>query len=349
MTTYQTRVLAAFLRVEDYFRQAGEDFFASPRNRELIPELSQIIRQLQELSPRQAKKTKQIPAANDAAVMALARELRDELLRVTRSCRALTDIAPELRAQFRMPRSPGLSALMKTARDFIRRTTPEVKALFLDTELPPDYLEIVSAKLKAIEEVMSQRSSVRKSRSSATSEVAAIFARGMTIMRKLDVAVRNKLTDPEALEIWRTARNVELLHRPPFKRRLNLPKEPNTALPVEEALEPQEESSAASEDQDLVIEPEFEDSEELAHSDSEELEPEPSEKPMEEPMEVRPEEPVKEPLEAELAPAETPVSSAEPTGASDLAEEQPAPKQGRKRQKPAPIDMQGDLFGGLNS
>lgn len=219
MTSYQLRILAAFSRTDEFFKSTGANLLTGPKNLELIAELGQILSKLQELSPVQKRKPEAVKG-NTQGIKRLADELRHELLKVARTARALEDEAPDLRARFAMPRSPGFSALRKTARAVIANSSPEIQKLFIEAELQPGYLEVISRKLQNFESELANKTDGRKLTTSATAEVAVNFRRGMAVLRKLDAAVRNRVDDRELLHTWRLARSVELLHRPVPKYRL---------------------------------------------------------------------------------------------------------------------------------
>ena len=221
MTSYQLRLLAAFSRTDQFFKSIGASLLSGPKNLELIKELEEIIGRLTQLSPSQ-KRNPRVVRNNLAAIKGLADELRHELLKVARTARALSDEAPELRLKFAMPRSPGHLALRKAAKAVIANSSQEVQNLFIQAELQPDYLEVIAQKLEKFEFELGNKADGRKLTSPATSEVATNFQRGMMVLRKLDAAIRNRVTDRLILDQWRLARSVELLHRPPPKYRSKL-------------------------------------------------------------------------------------------------------------------------------
>ncbi len=321
MTSYQIRVLAAFVRTESFIKQSGGgELFASPRNRGLTQELSLIVVRINELS--RLEDTKPKPASSQG-LNGLGRELRDELLKVTRTSRILEDEAPQLRSLFSMPRSPGFSQLLKTAREFIANTPPEVEALFIENELRPDYLQLIEEKLQRLESVMDKQSEGRKKRVSVTTEVRESFARGMSVLRKLDAAFRNKVSDPSSLDAWRIARNVELLHRPSSRRPR---KSVETPQPEITAL-PQDPVPAAPEPIAPVIEVD--------------------------PPEATPEgvPPVSDKEPEQVVPSEPEFEeSATPAGSEKEEEVEPAeaPKPARRRRVAVEKSMQEDFFGTLN-
>jgi hypothetical protein len=116
--------------------------------------------------------------------------------------------APKI-SEMRLPRQ-NISAprLASKARAMADRAE-QYKQVFLDEQLPEDFLEQLRAAADAVDTATLERNNSRANLVEATEGVDALIARGRSVMRVLDAMVAGQLLQrPELLRKWRFVKHV---------------------------------------------------------------------------------------------------------------------------------------------
>jgi hypothetical protein len=117
--------------------------------------------------------------------------------------------SPGLDKRFALPRGNNDQSLLTTARSFLAEA-PALKADFLRNELPADFLEKLSAQIQGFEQNIAAQNRSLGARVTATSAIRDASARGLSVLRQLDVLIRNKFNaDPATLAAWESASHTE--------------------------------------------------------------------------------------------------------------------------------------------
>ena len=147
---------------------------------------------------------------------------QDERAALRRQLGAITDTAqtigldfPEVKGSFRRPRpNTNDQTLLATARAFATAASP-LKPKFVEYDMPPDFLERLSASITNFEQAISRQNSGTGARVAANASLEETLKRGETELERLDTAVRNKFhDDPATLAAWESARHIERPRRP---------------------------------------------------------------------------------------------------------------------------------------
>jgi hypothetical protein len=135
--------------------------------------------------------------------------LLDEMRVLNRIARGLNKTEfPELREQFRMPRSRSFAGITAQARAFATNAAAQ-EAVFTDRGLPAGFVAAFTTKVDAAEEAVEARNTGLINRAGATAGLKAKGRRGVEILRELDgimgVALRN---NPVLFGAWKVARRI---------------------------------------------------------------------------------------------------------------------------------------------
>lgn len=110
---------------------------------------------------------------------------------------------------FRMPASPGETALLTAARLFQKNATPMV-AKFISYELPADFLTDLGDDITAIEAANKQQDTGLGEQTGGTGAIGVAIRKGLDATEQLDTIMRNKYArDPENLRAWLSANHTE--------------------------------------------------------------------------------------------------------------------------------------------
>jgi phosphoserine phosphatase len=221
----ERRAYEAFVRVDGFGESRSASFAAGSRGRELFAELKGIIAELVEQGEAQA--SQRSAAAQETAGRDAARKaLRASVEAIRRTAQALAFETPGLDKRFSLPRGNNDQALITTARSFLAEAEP-IKSDFMRNELPADFLDTLSTQIQNMGQHIAAQNRSLGARVAATSAIKSAVARGLAVLRQLDVVVRNKFAaDRGTLAAWESASHVERASR---AARL---KSPANAVPV---------------------------------------------------------------------------------------------------------------------
>ncbi len=138
-------------------------------------------------------------------------ELREDLAAIRSTAESISEAedTPEFEDQFRLPRSSSYDAWVTAARAFLKDATAH-KALFVEFEMPADFLDDLAADIKGFEDAQDTQAGGLGDQVGGTANLDALAMRGMTLRKQLQAVVRNKFRDDAAvLAEWETAQHVE--------------------------------------------------------------------------------------------------------------------------------------------
>lgn len=208
MTSTERRAYETFVRVDGFGESQSESFPAGSRGRELFAELKEVIAELS--GHAEAQVSQRSAAAQGTAQRDAARKaLRASVEAISRTARALAFSSPGVDKLFSLPRGNNDRALLTRARSFLADAAP-LKADFIRNELPADFLEKLTAQVQSFEQNIAVQNRSRGARVTATSAIKTAVARGLVVMRQLEVVVRNKFdAEPPTLAAWESASHTE--------------------------------------------------------------------------------------------------------------------------------------------
>jgi hypothetical protein len=153
--------------------------------------------------------------AGTSAKRAAYSDVREKMVAIRETARALEETIPGVSDKFRIPRGNGDQALINSARSFVSAATP-IKNEFLKREMPATFLEDLTAAIERFERAVNEKNANTEKRITATAAINESLARGVRMVRELDAIVRNKFrTDAATLAAWTSACHIE---RPPKKK-----------------------------------------------------------------------------------------------------------------------------------
>jgi hypothetical protein len=212
MKSTERRAYESFVRVDGFGESRSASFPAGSRGRELFAELKEVIAELSGHTEAQASQ-RSAAARGTAGRDAARKALRASVEAISRTARALAFSSPGVDKLFGLPRGNNDQTLLTTARSFLADAEP-LKADFVRNELPADFLEKLTAQIQSFEQNIAVQNRSRGARVTATSAIKDAVARGLVIMRQLDVVVRNKFgAEPPILAAWESASHTERVTR----------------------------------------------------------------------------------------------------------------------------------------
>ena len=136
-------------------------------------------------------------------------ELREDLIAISRTARAIAVEKPAFADKFRVPRNDNDQLLLSTARAFATDATPFVSE-FVRRELPADFLDELNVTIKLFEKAVIDKNIGTENRVSARAAIDEAIVEGMNAVRQLDAIVKNKfINDPAKLAAWESAKHTE--------------------------------------------------------------------------------------------------------------------------------------------
>jgi hypothetical protein len=213
MKDTEKRAYETFVRVDGFGETYSASFPEGSRGRDLFAEMKETITELGAHAEAQASQ-RSAAAQGTAARDAARKALRKSVEAISSTARAMAFSSPGLDKRFSLPRGNNDQALLTTARSFLADAAP-LKVEFLRNELPADFLERLAAQVRGFEQNITVQNRSRGARVTATSAIKNAVARGLAVLRQMDVVVRNKFAaDPATLAAWESASHTERASRP---------------------------------------------------------------------------------------------------------------------------------------
>lgn len=199
----------AFTRIEAFGGKHGGKFAAGSRAVALFTEMGTVTAAMEQHGVKKLSGSATYHGGTDAK--SVARELvREDLRAIRDTAEAIADAEglPEFDDLFLLPRSGSTAMLLAKARAFLKDATPH-KALFIEFELPADFLEDLQADIALLEKAGDDQDSGMSEQVGGTAELSAQTTRGIVIRKQLLPIVRNKFrNDPGILAEWESAVHV---------------------------------------------------------------------------------------------------------------------------------------------
>jgi hypothetical protein len=214
-----------FVRVRDFGIANAASFQSSAFAGEQFTLISSVINELSGHAVAQASGggTSRQGTGMRAA---LREELREDLIAISRTARAIALNNPGFEDKFRLPRNVGDQTLLNTALTFASEAKPFVSE-FVKRELPANFLEELDSTVKVFEKTISEQNLAKQTRITATAAIDTAIDQGMDAVRELDSIVKNKFAnDPARLSAWESAKHT-----------MRAPRSPAAVEPVEAASE----------------------------------------------------------------------------------------------------------------
>lgn len=140
---------------------------------------------------------------------ALRDSLFSQLEPINRTSRVLASRSPGLQDKFRMPLPFPEQDLLNAARTFLANATP-LKADFIREEMPADFLEQLTTAIGDFETAINEGNRTKGAKVSAHEAQDEDISEGLSLLRQLDVVIRNKFSGNRAmLAEWTSASHVE--------------------------------------------------------------------------------------------------------------------------------------------
>jgi hypothetical protein len=205
----QRRIIERGSRVSAFHTANAADFPANSKGGILFADLDAQLSNLNTLQVTSA--TNAGTRQRGAAVRVDVREsLRAQVNAVGDTAEVIAPEHPELKGRFRYPRKDRSDrTLLATARSFAAEA-PQFKSLFVEYELPADFIESMTADADALEEQMALQKEGVGARVTTNASIEQTVERVDDLVDQLSVIVRNKYrNDPAKLAAWESAGRME--------------------------------------------------------------------------------------------------------------------------------------------
>ncbi|PYS47286.1 MAG: hypothetical protein DMF68_16430 [Acidobacteria bacterium] len=210
-------------RVRDHADNLADPFPATSRGGLALAAIKEIITEAETLDAARVSNTS---AARQATSMRKDARvaLRAQITALNKTGRAIGIDHPEFKDKFRTPATNlNDQDLLALARSLLQEVTP-IKALFIEYDMPADFLETLAASINRFDEAINQQNTGMGGRSQSSAGIDAAHARSDAELEKLNAAMLNKYSnDPAALAAWKIAYNIETPQRARGKAGVNNP------------------------------------------------------------------------------------------------------------------------------
>jgi hypothetical protein len=212
MKSIDIRLLEMLIRVRQFCVSHADALPANSRAAELSALIVAAINDMETQASMQdsgKRATKEKTSLKKVKLDAL----REDLLAISRTARAMAHTTPGLDDKFRMPRSKGEQACLIAARTFAT-DAEHLKTEFIRRGLAATFIEDLKTKREAVEESIDVKAQKASTQVSATVAVSKAAERGRDAMQELDAIVRNVFSDdPAVLAEWESASHLERASR----------------------------------------------------------------------------------------------------------------------------------------
>jgi hypothetical protein len=205
-------------RVISFCQQLAEPFPPNSRGATALASLADATEQSEELDAAQS--THRRDAQQGTSRRKEFREKLRELLRaINKTTRAIGKENAAVRDKFGTSVSRlDDQSLLSVARSYLAEATP-IKALFLEYDMPANFLETLSSTINDFEQAVSQQNTGAGGRTQARAGIDELQERSDDELEKLDTVMRNKFrSDPAMLAAWENARRMERAPRSAAKK-----------------------------------------------------------------------------------------------------------------------------------
>ena len=207
MNNDETERYEAFRRVRDFGVANASDFPAASLGHDLFTQLGGVVTETESLASAQDSHISSSRQVTDSK--SLARDvLEDEMEAISHTAPGLAMDNPGLENKFRRPRSMSETDLLTLARSFLADATP-LADKFIRHGMPADFLDDLREAIAAFERAITERDNKREDHVSATAAIGPVIARGMKVLKQLNIVVRNVYRNNAAmLAAWTSASHI---------------------------------------------------------------------------------------------------------------------------------------------
>jgi len=209
MNDEQRRRHERSVRVRNYCEQLTEPFAPDSRGGRALASLKGNIQQCEELDALQSTH-KQEAQQGTSRRKELRESLRAQLSAIGATARVIGKENPAVRGRFRLADSRGNDqALLSSARSFLAEATP-LKSLFLEYDMPADFLQTLSATINDFEQAVNQQDTGAGGRVQSRASIDDLQTRSANDIETLNTVIRNKYrNDLARLAAWESASRLE--------------------------------------------------------------------------------------------------------------------------------------------
>lgn len=200
-------------RISGFGKKYGASFAAGSRGAKLFAEATTTADAMKTAGADKLSGSGQYHSGTEGKVSAFV-ELKEDLDAIRETAVSISEAedTPEFDTQFRLPRSSSQTALLDAGRAFLKDATPH-KALFIEFEMPEDFLEDLADDIAACEAAGASQDAGLGAQVGGTANLETLSIKGMSARKQLHAIVRNKFRgNAGVLAEWATASHFE---RPP--------------------------------------------------------------------------------------------------------------------------------------
>lgn len=198
-----------FQRIQAFGQKHGDAFTPESRATRLFTDMSSLVTSMDSIGV--SKLSGKASFHGGTSQKQLAAELvREDLAAIRETAVAIAEAedTPDFDDQFRLPRSSSYDVLLTRAKAFLADATPH-EALFLEFEMPADFLQDLAADIQLLETADDSQDAGLAQQVANTAELAAAASQGMKIRKQLNAIVKNKFRqDPGILAEWSSAQHI---------------------------------------------------------------------------------------------------------------------------------------------
>jgi hypothetical protein len=208
MNDQEVRRYQMFTRVRDFGTTNTASFQSSSMAGELFATVNSVVNELSGHAATKFSANNTLRQGTTTKAI-LRNELREDLIAISRTARAISVIKPGFEDKFRLPPNKNDQLLISAAKAFASDAAPFISD-FISREMPGDFLDELNATIKLFEKVVVDKNMGAEARLSARAAIDEAIDRGMDAVRQLDAIVKNKFSnDPVKLSAWASAKHIE--------------------------------------------------------------------------------------------------------------------------------------------
>jgi hypothetical protein len=198
------RKLNMFGRALNFGETNTDSFPPNSYAGELFAKLASVIKELSAHATAQGVGDSIVrEGVNSKEVM--REELRDDLVAIRRTAKAIAISITGFDDKFRIPRNFNDQLLLNVARAFAANAAPFVSE-FVKRGMAANFLEELNINIELFEKANRDKNIGTESRVSATEAINQLTDKGMDLIKELDSIVKNIFSDDEAkLAAWESA------------------------------------------------------------------------------------------------------------------------------------------------
>ena len=212
MNSIERRKLNLFQRVTAFGETRAAEFPAESLAGSLFSELNRIVANLVRSGVGQLS-TGGSNRASGATKATARKNLRRELVAISRTAKLIGKQVPGLADKFRLPLNNADQTLLMAASAFATDALP-FRDLFIAHEMSANFLDELNAARIAFDDAVRTQATAVMESVAVNRGVNEGISKGVDTVRRLDVLVRNKFrNDPVTLAAWSSASHLERASR----------------------------------------------------------------------------------------------------------------------------------------